>query len=114
MTTIQTNRSTGRELMTAMSLIRYMREGRLVLSVEPERAGVTPSNSNGVGLQTPTVTKLALSRKEAAQQLSVSLRTFDRWVAGGLIHPSGVGRRKIFPVTELQRFLRETSETIEL
>jgi len=60
------------------------------------------------------VTKLAVSRKEAAALLSVSVRTFDRWAASGLIHASGVGHRKIFAVTELQRFLQETSKTITI
>jgi hypothetical protein len=65
-------------------------------------------------IETAPITKLAVGRKEAAELLSVSVTTFDRWVARSLINPSGVGRRKIFAVEELQRFLNETSKTIDV
>jgi hypothetical protein len=54
-------------------------------------------------------TKLALSRKEAAQALGVSAVTIDRLTKRGFLHPSRATRRPIYPVKELERFLRETS-----
>jgi hypothetical protein len=93
--------------------LRDIREGLIVLP-QQEQPPTTVSAIDKAAPSATTVTKLALSRKEAAQQLSVSQRAFDRWVAAGLIHPSGVGRRKIFAVAELHRFLAETSKTIEL
>lgn len=57
--------------------------------------------------------KLALSRKEAAEALGISTMTLDRLVARGLIHPSRATRRPMFPIPELERFLRDTSKQIE-
>ncbi len=59
-------------------------------------------------------TKLALSREEAAEALGISTVTLDRLVARGLIKPSRATRRPLFPIWEIERFLRETSQTIEL
>jgi hypothetical protein len=104
----------GQEFATAMRLVRFMRAGRLVVWPEQQSPPPVASTCNATSAKSPTVTKLALNRTEAAKELSVSIRTFDRWVANGLIRPSGVGRKKIFGVTELQRFLKETSESIDL
>lgn len=57
----------------------------------------------------PTGTKLALTRQEAAQALGVSAVTIDRLTRRGLLHPSRATRRPIYSVRELERFLRETA-----
>ena len=57
--------------------------------------------------------KLALYRLEAAQALGVSPATLDRLVKRGLIRPSRATRRPIFPIVELERFLRETTGSID-
>jgi len=56
--------------------------------------------------------KLALSRAEAAEALGISPVTLDRLTQRGLLKPSRATRRPLYPVTELERFLRDTSETI--
>jgi excisionase family DNA binding protein len=56
--------------------------------------------------------KLALTRVEAADALSSSRATLDRWVKRGLIHPCRAGRRPLFSIAELERFLRETSTPV--
>jgi predicted site-specific integrase-resolvase len=53
--------------------------------------------------------KLALSRKEAADILGVSAVSIDRLVKRGLLRPSRATRRPLFPIWELERFLRDTS-----
>jgi predicted site-specific integrase-resolvase len=58
--------------------------------------------------------KLALSRAEAAEALGISTVTLDRLVARGLINPSRATRRPLFPIWEIERFLRDTSQTIEV
>jgi excisionase family DNA binding protein len=82
-----------------------------MLMLQTEQSPSTPACDR---IRSTPITKLAISRKEAAELLSTSLRTFDRWVAAGLIRPSGVGRRKIFTVAELNRFLDETSRTVAI
>lgn len=61
----------------------------------------------------PGRAKLALSRAEAAQVLGVSPISLDRLVKRGLLRPSRATRRPLFPVWELERFLRDTSEQIK-
>jgi len=56
--------------------------------------------------------KLALSRVEAADSLGVSAVTIDRLTKRGLLRPSRATRRPLYPVWEIERFLRETSEEI--
>jgi hypothetical protein len=56
------------------------------------------------------VPKLALTRIEAAQALGLSPATIDRLTARGLLRPSRATYRPIYAVTELQRFLNETSK----
>lgn len=58
--------------------------------------------------------KLALSREEAADALGLSAITVDRLAKRGLLHPSRATRRPLYPVWEIERFLRETSEAIRL
>jgi excisionase family DNA binding protein len=50
--------------------------------------------------------RLAVNRFEAARLLSISLRTLDSLLARGELRARRVGRRVVFPVEELQRFLR--------
>lgn len=70
-------------------------------------------------MDTPDITrkhpgKLALSRIEAAEALGISAVTVDRLTARGLLRPSRATRRPLYPVWELERFLRETCSTIEV
>jgi DNA-binding transcriptional MerR regulator len=62
----------------------------------------------------PKFGKLGLSRVEAADSIGVSAVTIDRLTARGLLRPSRATRRPIYPVWEIERFLRETSEGINL
>lgn len=55
---------------------------------------------------------MALSRIEAAAQLGISPISLDRLVKRGLLNPSRATRRPLFPVWELERFLRDTSKAI--
>jgi len=50
--------------------------------------------------------KLAVSRFEAARVLSISLRTLDSLLARGELRGRRVGRRILFPLEELERFLK--------
>ncbi len=56
--------------------------------------------------------KLAYTRREAAEILSVSPATLDRLVERGLLHPSRATRRPLFSREELERFLRDTTAAI--
>lgn len=58
--------------------------------------------------------KLALSRAEAAEALGISPVTLDRLTQRGLLKPSRATRRPLYPIWEIERFLRDTSETIEV
>jgi hypothetical protein len=60
------------------------------------------------------VPKLALSRSEAAQAIGVTPVTIDRLAKRGLLSPSRATRRPLYPIWEIERFLRDTSESIEL
>lgn len=55
------------------------------------------------------VQKLALSRHEVAASLGVSTITIDRLVKRGQLRASRATRRPLFAVTEVQRFLQETT-----
>jgi predicted site-specific integrase-resolvase len=55
------------------------------------------------------VPKLALTRVEAADALNISPATIDRLVKRGLLRPSRALRRPLFPIEEIERFLRETT-----
>ena len=58
--------------------------------------------------------KLALSRVEAAEALGISAVTLDRLTQRGLLKPSRATRRPLYPIWEIERFLRDTSQTIEV
>jgi excisionase family DNA binding protein len=49
--------------------------------------------------------RLAISRVEAAQMLGVSVRTLDTMIARKEIHGRRIGRRIVFTLEELRRFL---------
>jgi len=55
--------------------------------------------------------KLAVGRIEAARLLSISLRTLDSLLAGGQLRGRRIGRRVLFPVEELERFLMRDHPT---
>jgi DNA-binding transcriptional MerR regulator len=56
-----------------------------------------------------TVPKLALTREEAAQALGIHPITISRLTERGLLRPSRATRRPLYPVTEIERFLRDTA-----
>ena len=56
--------------------------------------------------------RLAFTRTEAADSLGISPVTVDRLTKRGLLRPSRATRRPIYPVWELERFLRETSGSV--
>jgi len=60
------------------------------------------------------VPKLALSRVEAAESIGVTPVTVDRLAKRGLLHPSRATRRPLYPIWEIERFLRDTSQSIEI
>lgn len=53
--------------------------------------------------------RLALTRVEAATAFGVTPVTIDRLCKRGLLRPSRAIRRPLYPVWEIERFLRETS-----
>lgn len=58
--------------------------------------------------------KLALTREEAGEALGLSAITVDRLTKRGLLRPSRATRRPLYPVWEIERFLRETSARVAL
>ena len=60
------------------------------------------------------VPKLALTRTEAAKAIGQSVITVDRLTKRGLLHPSRATRRPLYPLWEIERFLRETSTPVTL
>lgn len=56
--------------------------------------------------------KLALDRKMTATALGVSTATVDRLRERGMIRPSLALRKPLYPVFEIERFLRETTKSI--
>ncbi len=57
--------------------------------------------------------KLAYNRREAAAMISVSEPTLDRLVERGLLRPSRATRRPLYSISELERFLRETTASLD-
>ena len=55
--------------------------------------------------------KLALTCVEAAEALGISATTVDRLSQRGLLRPSRAIRRPLYSVAEIQRFLKETSNS---
>lgn len=70
---------------------------------------LTGTEQRKVGFGAP---KLALTRTEAAEALGVSPITVDRLTKRGLLVPSRACRRPLYSVTEIERFLRETTAAI--
>lgn len=62
---------------------------------------------------TNKITKLAYSRQETAKVLGVSVVTIHRLTKKGLLRPSRALRTPLYPKTEIERFLRETSQVKE-
>jgi DNA-binding transcriptional MerR regulator len=60
------------------------------------------------------VPKLALTRVEAAEAIGVTPVTIDRLARRGLLNPSRATRRPLYPVWEIERFLRDTSKRMLL
>ncbi|PXA04353.1 DNA-binding protein [Coraliomargarita sinensis] len=56
--------------------------------------------------------RLAYTRKETAEILGISAPSVDRLTKRGLLRPSRATRRPLYSKTEIERFLRETSEVI--
>jgi len=59
------------------------------------------------------VEKKGFKRAEAAIYLGVAKVTIDRLTKRGLLHPSRALRHPIYSKDDLDRFLRETTDTIE-
>ena len=60
-----------------------------------------------------TLRKLALTREEAAETLSLSAVSIDRLTKRGLLRPSRATRRPLYPIWEIERFLRETTASLQ-
>lgn len=58
--------------------------------------------------------KFAFTRAETAKAIGQSAVTVDRLTKRGLLRPSRATRRPVYPVWEIERFLRETSKSISL
>jgi len=58
--------------------------------------------------------KLGFSRVEAARALGISPNSLDRLAARGLIHPSRALRRPLYSLTELNRFLADTTNNTDV
>jgi hypothetical protein len=61
----------------------------------------------------PQLAKLAFDRRAAALMLGISPASLDRLVQRGLLRPSRALRKPLFAASELERFLRETTVSIE-
>ena len=55
------------------------------------------------------VPKLALTREETAQAIGCHAITISRLTERGLLRPSRATRRPLYPITEIERFLRDTA-----
>ncbi|MFT3829724.1 MAG: helix-turn-helix domain-containing protein [Opitutaceae bacterium] len=62
----------------------------------------------------PTRERLAFSRVETAKILGLCPNSVDRLAERGLLHPSRATRRPLYPLWEIERFLRETSTPVTL
>jgi excisionase family DNA binding protein len=65
-----------------------------------ERRGGLPGQEAQVGL------RLLYDRKEAARQLSISIRSLDYLIAGKKLGTCRIGKKILIPRTELIRFSR--------
>jgi hypothetical protein len=66
-------------------------------------------------IQTPNraLPKLAYDRRESAAMLGISPASLDRLVQRGLLKPSRALHKPLFAISELERFLRETTGSLE-
>lgn len=74
------------------------------------RSGKLRFAMNDPNPQFPKDLVLALSREEAARALGVCAATVDRLTRRGLLRPSRATRRPLYPVWEVERFLRESAQ----
>tara|TARA_A200000113_G_scaffold224759_2_gene243492 strand:- start:1117 stop:1323 length:207 start_codon:yes stop_codon:yes gene_type:complete len=65
-------------------------------------------------LSKENMSRLSFSRTEVAEILGLSPITIDRLTKRGLLNPSRATRRPLYPIWELERFLKETSERVNL
>lgn len=56
--------------------------------------------------------KLALTREQAGEALGISAVTVDRLAKRGLLRPSRATRRPLYSISEIERFLKETTGTL--
>jgi len=56
--------------------------------------------------------RIAYTRLEAAAVLGISPISIDRLKNRGLLRPSKALRRPLYPVKEIERFLKDTSKQI--
>ena len=61
--------------------------------------------------KTPALPRLAYTMEETAEILGVSYITVHRLLKRGLLRSSTALRHKLIPMTEIQRFLRESMES---
>ncbi len=59
----------------------------------------------------PAVPQFLLSRRVAAQSLSISLRTLDSLIAAGKLTVRRIGRRVLIEPAELERFSQRSHKT---
>jgi hypothetical protein len=60
----------------------------------------------------PPDNRLQVNRVEAARLLGYTPQTIDRLRSRGLLHPNRATRRPMYPIKELERFVRECSQPI--
>jgi hypothetical protein len=60
----------------------------------------------------PPDARLQVNRVEAARMLGCNPVTVDRLTSRGLLHPNRATRRPMYPIKELERFVRECSQPI--
>jgi Helix-turn-helix domain len=74
-------------------------------------AGVQSTIPPTPGIAAP---RYAFTREEAAKALGISPATLDRLTKRGVLHPSRATRRPLYAVSEIERFLRETTAEVVL
>lgn len=57
--------------------------------------------------------RLSFTRTEVAEILGITPVTVDRLARRGLLRPSRATRRPLYPRWELERFLRETTGSLD-
>ena len=60
--------------------------------------------------ETSGLPRLAFSMQETADILGVSYVTVHRWLKCGLLRSSSALSRKLIPLAEIERFLKDTLE----